>query len=667
MKKKISYYNYKYFTLNESVISDIKYDYLMKKLYLLEKKYNFLKSKNSISTKIGGPLSIDHKPIKHIVPMLSLDNIYDKKEYLLFDKKIRNNINIVNKKIFFCCELKLDGLALNIMYRKGILTWASTRGNGIYGEDVTENVKRISSIPQQLIGENIPEEIEIRGEVFIPLKDFLNLNQRMLSNNQKVFSNPRNAASGSLRQHDPDVVTERNLMFLCYGYGKYKEENKNSTHYEQLKLFQTWGVPINNLELHSKVSDIFLFYDNVYKNRNLLDFEIDGIVIKVNSLKLQNILGNNRKFPKWAIAFKFPSEKKSTTLIRVDFKVGRTGVITPVAKIKPIYLSNVLIKNVSLYNENQIKKFNLHLNDRVVVCRSGDVIPKITDVLVKYREKNYKKIIFPKRCPDCNSKIKKLNENSISSCTGGLKCSTQFKKSIFHFFSKEALNVRGLGSKTIEILIQSKIIQKISDFFILDINKLSKIKNFGRQSANNLIQNVLKSKKTTLSRFLYGLGIFDIGIVTAKNISFHFKSIEKIMSATLEEFISIKNIGKEISINVYNFMQKEKNRNLILNLLEHISFLEEDNIRNINQEKYKNFIFFQKKIVLTGKFKINKRTWIEKKLVSLGAKVEKKLSKKTNFLIFGEKPGNKIVQAQGMSIKLIDEKRLYLEMNKYIK
>ncbi|WP_343153196.1 NAD-dependent DNA ligase LigA [Buchnera aphidicola] len=663
----MTYYNYQYFTLSKSVISDIKYDFLMKKLCFLEKKYKFLKTKNSVSKTVGGPLLIGYKPIKHIVPMLSLDNVYSKKEYSLFDQKVRNTLKSRNEKILFCCELKLDGLALNIMYKNGILKWATTRGNGEYGEDVTKNVKKIKSIPQKLIGEKIPKKIEIRGEVFIPLKSFFNLNKKLLLNNQKVFSNPRNVAAGSLRQSDPNIVSERNLMFLCYGYGTYEGENNNRTHYDQLKLFETWGIPINKLKLYSKVSEIFSFYDNIYKKRNLLDFQIDGIVIKVNSLELQYLLGNNRKFPKWAIAFKFLSERQQTTLIGVDFKVGRTGVITPVARIKPVYLSNALIKSVSLYNENQIKKFNLHINDQIIVCRSGDVIPKIIDVFPKYRESNYKKVIFPKKCPACSSRINKFNKNSISFCTAGLKCFIQFKKSIFHFFSKEALNVSGLGYKTIEILIHSNIVKNISDFYVLDFNKLSKIKKFGKQSANKLIQNILKSKKTTLSRFLYGLGILDVGVVIAKNISFHYKDINKIMCSSLEELISIKNIGKEISVNVYNFMQKEKNRNLIFDLLKHISFFKNENIESTNKEKYKNSIFFQKNIVLTGKFNINKRTWIEKKLISLGAEVNKTLSKKTDFLIFGEKPGKKIIQSKIMNIKVINENQLSLEIKKYFK
>lgn len=632
----------------------------------LEKKYNFLKDKESVTSKIGGPLLSTFKPIRHIFPMLSLENVYNKKEFLSFIQKIKSiDTKYLNRKDFFCCELKLDGLALNIMYENGVLKWATTRGNGTYGEDVTQNAKKIKSIPKKLSGKNIPKRIEIRGEVFIPLKSFLELNKKMLLNNQKIFSNPRNAAAGSLRQLSSSVITERNLTFLCHGYGVYKGEKETKTHYERLNLFKIWGIPINEMKLCSTISEIFSYYDFNNKNRKLLDFGVDGIVIKINSLSFQNLLGNTRKFPKWAIAFKFPAEEQNTTLIGVDFKVGRTGVITPVAKIKPIYLSNVLIKNVSLYNENQIKKFDLHINDQITVCRSGDVIPKIVNVLFKCRTKNCKKIIFPKNCPICDAKIRKLNKQGLSYCIGGMKCLAQFKKSVFHFFSKDALNVTGLGYRTIDILFNSEIIKNISDFFFLDVNILSKIKNFGKRSANKLILSISKSKKTTLSRFLYGLGIFDVGIVTAKRVSFHFKSIKKILISSLEDFKFIKNIGLEISLNIYSFMQNQANRNLIFSLLEHLSFVKEESLIDISNKSFKGSIFFNKKIVLTGKFKLYKRIWIENKLILLGAKVNKCLSKKTDFLIFGKKPGRKIVQSEIMNIKRIDENELYLELKKY--
>ncbi|XBC38245.1 MAG: NAD-dependent DNA ligase LigA [Buchnera aphidicola (Floraphis choui)] len=651
LQEKIRYYGYLYYSLDSPEISDYRYDYLIKKLHYLENKYKeFLVTKNSPTLTVGSPGIVGFKKCKHITPMLSLNHVVNVNDYLEFDKKIK--ILLSEEKVSFCCELKIDGVAINLIYKKGILIKAITRGNGIEGEDVTNNVRMISSIPSKLRGFNIPKKLEVRGEIFMLKSDFVQLNNKAINNFTKIFSNTRNASSGLLRKKYSKTTAMKNLMFCCYGYGYYPRYIKIFNHYDRLEQLKIWGLPISGYNSVFFCShDILNFYDKIKNIRQFLNFDIDGIVIKVNSIVLQNKLGYMRRAPKWAIAFKFCDQEQNSKVLNIAYQVGRTGVITPVAKIDPVRISGVIIKRVSLYNFNEIKRLDLYIGDIVRIKRSGDVIPKIVSVIKSNRSNDIKKIMLPNLCPSCKSKLK-LDDQCIKvRCIEGIKCKEQLKKLLYYFCSRKGLNIYGLGLKIISKLVDKHYVKNFSDFFNLNFDVLVKLNDLGKKTARNIANSINQSKNITFSKFLCSLGINEIGMIKSEIIAKHFISLNSLMNSTFQELSSLKGIGPYSAHSVFSFINEQFNKEIILYLSNNLNIYSND-IQSHDVIKKLN-PFFNKKCVISGSFHQFSRIKIVSIINELGGYVTSNVSRNTNYIIIGENPGSKLIKSKKFNIKVI--------------
>ncbi|BAB12790.1 NAD-dependent DNA ligase LigA [Buchnera aphidicola str. APS (Acyrthosiphon pisum)] len=657
LRKILLKYEYFYHTLNQSIISDAEYDYLFRQLYELELKNKELIPSDSPTQKVGSHILQKFKKIKHFSPMLSLENTFDVNGYLNFKKRIKKSIHN-NEPLSFCCELKLDGVAISIIYEEGIFVRAATRGDGFEGENITSNARMIDSIPLKLKGIDIPKRLEIRGEVFMLKSNFIKLNKKYKLNQNKYFSNPRNAAAGSLRHIDPNITAERKLIFSCHGCDFFVKTNKElTTHYQRLMKCLSWGIPVNKeIVICSSDIEIIQFYKKIAQKRNFLDFDIDGIVIKVNSLELQKKIGSTTKSPRWAIAFKFSPKERITTLNDVKFQVGRTGVITPVAYFNPVYISGVMISKASLHNKNEIERLNLHFNDTITICRSGDVIPRLLNVIEIRRCDNAKKIIFPSFCPVCNTELLENIEEKLIRCHSGLTCDAQKKQALYHFFSKKSLYVVGLGPKIINELVEKGLVKNPIDFFYLKDIDLIQLKNVGKRKSIKIINSIKKCKKTTLKCFIYALGIPGVGEVVAGKIANYFIKLDKLMNSNILELNCISGVGKIISNNIFNYFSTISNREMVVKLIKQAGiFLNDQEIHKINSEKT---YFFNKKIVLTGVFKSFSRIELKTILLSLGAKISNNISRKTDFLIYGNNFGSKFFRAKDLDVKIINQEEL---------
>ncbi|WP_367681215.1 NAD-dependent DNA ligase LigA [Buchnera aphidicola] len=661
LQKKLNYYSYKYYTLQNPIISDQKFDYLMLVLRKLEKKNNDFIQSDSPTQKVGSNLLPFLKSISHITPMLSIKNIFELKDLLNFERKIKHKLAL-KKNINFCCELKLDGLAVSLLYKKGILIQATTRGNGINGENVTKNARTICNLPLKLNNTNVPPKLEVRGEVVILKKDFAILNNNLSIQGKKTFSNARNAASGSLRIKKTSKTNKRKLMFFAYYCNLFNLENKYNSQFQRLKKLQNLGFSINeNYILLNKINKIYKFYNAISSKKNNLNVEIDGIVIKVDNIKYQKKLGNTITYPHWAIAFKFYSKKYITKITSVSFQVGRTGTITPVAHFNPVNIDGAIITKASLYNKNNMLKFNISTGDFAEIKRAGEVIPKITNIIHQSMKLN-KKIHFPKICPSCSSDIIDNKSKKISKCTGTLICSSQKQKTLEYFVSKFGLNIFGLGPSIIKKLIQNHLINDISDFFYLTQDNLLKISGIEKKYAKNVIYAIKKSKKVSLHTFLCSLGIPNIARSSALKISSFFLSLKKIKNASIQDFFQIKNIGKKTAKNMFYFF---KNNKKLISKLEKVLQIENTLVKF---KKFRINFFKNKHIVFTGSFKTMKRQKAVKNVLSFGCKnISNYISKKTNLLICGENCGRKIKQAELFKIKILKEKKFVLICKKYSK
>ncbi|QJC37981.1 NAD-dependent DNA ligase LigA [Enterobacteriaceae endosymbiont of Donacia marginata] len=658
LRKKILNYNYKYHVLNSSNILDYQYDKLFSKLEKLENLYPYLKNKYSPTKLVGARYKslIFFKKIYHNIPMLSLNNVFHKND--LF-KKFFLPINKIINKSNFCCELKFDGIAINLLYNNGILISAATRGDGFIGENIIKNILKIKNIPHVLKGENFPKILEIRGEIFITKKNFKKLNEQKFGK-YKVFSNTRSAAYGILKINKCINKKIFNLLnFYGYGIG-FTDKIIFLNQQEVLTKLECFGIPISKYtKVYYSYDKIINFYKYFKKNRNLLPYNIDGIVIKINNIKKQNILGYTNHAPKWAIAYKFPSQEKLTLLKKIIFQIGRTGVITPIANFNTVNINGVNINFATLYNINEIKRLNLKIGDYIVIQRCGDVIPKVTNVIInKKLLKKRISISIPKLCPSCNSILKKTL-NNILYCTAGLSCKDQLKAYLKHFISRDVININFIGEKLINKLVDKNLIKNAIDLLNLNSNVLSQIDNLGNKSINKILQSLQDKQKVTFNKFLFSLGIPEMGIVTCYHISLFFKTLEKFLNTNLTELRSIKNIGKKTSLNIFNFINKQNNINIIKNLLKKIKIIYPKNILK------KNY-FYQKKITITGKFIFITRFNLVKKLIILGAIINNYISKKTDILILGTNTtSSKLLKATKLNIKMINENKIISLFQKY--
>jgi DNA ligase (NAD+) len=653
LSNELRHHEYLYHVLDAPEIPDAEYDRLMRELRDIEAAHPEWISDDSPTQRVGAAPLAAFEQVTHEVPMLSLDNVFDEQSYLAFDKRLHDRLKS-DDEITFCCELKLDGLAVSLLYENGKLMQAATRGDGTTGENITSNVRTIGAIPLRLMGDNIPQRLEVRGEVFMPQAGFEKLNEHARRNHEKVFANPRNAAAGSLRQLDPRITAKRPLTFFCYGVGLIEEGELPNSHWQRLMQFKQWGLPVSDrVRLCKGSQQVLAFYHHVQEERPNLGFDIDGVVIKVDDLALQEELGFVAKAPRWATAFKFPAQEQMTFVRDVEFQVGRTGAITPVARLEPVTVAGVTVSNATLHNADEIARLGLCIGDKVVIRRAGDVIPQVVGVIASERPTDAKEIIFPTNCPVCGSAVEKIEGEAVARCTGGLVCGAQRKESLKHFVSRRAMDVEGMGDKIIEQLVDKEYVHTPADLYRLSIGILTRLERMGPRSAQNLIDALEKSKNTTFARFLFGLGIREVGETTAANLASYFGSLSALQTADMESLKEVQDVGEVVAKHTFNFMREEHNKKIISELTGEIGIHWPAPAVIVAEEI--DSPFAGKTVVLTGSLSLMSRDDAKAKLAALGAKVSGSVSKKTDMVIAGEAAGSKLAKAQELNIPVIDE------------
>ena len=655
LEKELERWNYEYYVLDAPSVPDSEYDKAFRELSELEKAHPNLKSAASPTERVGGAARSDLTKVRHAVPMLSIhtETDFEAAGARAFDERVRKALDLSDndEPVEYDVELKFDGLAMNLRYESGVLVSAATRGDGLVGEDVTANVKTIRTIPLHL-PEGVPEILEVRGEVIMHKADFERLNDEQRLEGLKPFVNPRNAAAGCLRQLDPKITAKRKLSFYAYGLGEVSDAVA-LTHSGILDRLQKWGFPV--AEQHRVVKGweaLAQFHDWVKSIRQNLPFEIDGVVYKVNSLALQNELGFISREPRWACAHKYPPEEALTEVLGIDVQVGRTGKLTPVARLKPVFVGGVTVSNATLHNEDFIAELGLKIGDTVVVRRAGDVIPEVVRVLAERRTGKEQDFVMPERCPVCGSETFRDEEEKDTRCTGGLFCPAQRRESLVHFASRLALNIDGLGEKVIDQLLEAELINTPADLYRLTEEKLLSLDRFGKKSAANLLEALQKSKETTLARFIYALGIRHVGESTARDLASHFRSLEALMNADAEALLEVNDIGEVIAQSITHFFEEEHNREVISNLLAqgvHWPVPEQNEIN----EKVSGKTF-----VLTGTLPSMGREEAKSLLLAQGAKVASSVSKKTDYVVAGAEAGSKLEKARALGVTVIDEQQM---------
>ncbi|ABG40297.1 DNA ligase, NAD-dependent [Paraglaciecola sp. T6c] len=648
----INEYNYQYYVQDNPSVPDAEYDRLMRELLDIENNHPDLRSPDSPSQKVGGAALSAFEQVEHEVPMLSLDNAFDEDDMQAFEKRIKDRLKI-SSEISFSCEPKLDGLAVSILYENGQLVRAATRGDGRVGENITTNVRTIANVPLRLRGENFPSRLEVRGEVIMTRAGFVTLNEAQIKKGKKPFVNPRNAAAGSLRQLDPKITAARPLLFYSYSLGLVENEQQplGETHSSRLAQLSEWGLPLSKeLEVTQGATQCLTYFHKIGELRSQLSYDIDGVVFKVDNIAMQQELGFVARAPRWAIAHKFPAQEEMSTLLDVEFQVGRTGAITPVARLEPTFVGGVTVSNATLHNQDEINRLGIKIGDSVIIRRAGDVIPQIVAIVADKRPDDAKDIVFPESCPVCDSAIEKLEGEAVARCTGGLYCKAQRKEAMKHFASRKALDVDGLGDKLIEQLVDAEMVKSPADFFALDIAPLSSMERMGEKSAVNLVNALEKSKKTTLAKFLYSLGIREVGEATAQNLAQHFLTLEAIEQADLDALQAVSDVGVIVAQHVFNFFKEEHNLEVISALLE----------AGVHWPKIEKLALDELPLagqvyVLTGTLNVMDRNSAKAKLQSLGAKVSGSVSAKTDCLVAGEKAGSKLTKAQDLGVKVMNE------------
>ena len=652
LRQTLRKYEYHYHVLDNPLVPDAEYDRLMNELKNLEWQHPEWITPDSPTQRVGAKPLEGFAQITHELPMLSLDNAFSDEELDGFLRRIENLIAQDPEKMTFCCEPKLDGLAVSILYENGSLVQAATRGDGTTGEDITANIRTIRNIPLKLNLENPPARLEVRGEVFMPQKGFNILNERALEKGEKTFANPRNAAAGSLRQLDPKVTRQRPLELNAYSIGIYESDDElPSTHYDRLQWLKSIGIPVNGeIRLATGREELLKFYAEIQSKRPNLGYDIDGTVLKVNDIALQEQLGFISRSPRWAIAYKFPAQEEMTVLNDVEFQVGRTGAITPVAKLEPVFVAGVTVSNATLHNGDEIERLGVVIGDTVIIRRAGDVIPQIIGVVKERRPKNAKKIHFPTACPVCESAVIRIEGEAVARCTGGLFCAAQRKEALKHFVSRKAMDIDGVGEKLIEQLMARELIHTPADLFKLDLTSLMRLERMGEKSAQNALNSIEKSKSTTLARFLYALGIREVGEATALNLANHFGTLAAIREANIETLTQVQDVGEVVANHIFRFWQEPHNVEVVEDLIKQGVHWQDVVQVEIADNPLKN-----KNVVLTGTLTQLTRDEAKALLQSLGCKVSGSVSSKTDYLIAGEKAGSKLTKAQELGITVLSE------------
>ncbi|HIF9345157.1 TPA: NAD-dependent DNA ligase LigA [Photobacterium damselae] len=654
LREQLDYHGYRYYVEDNPEVPDAEYDRLMQRLLTIESEHPEWVTIDSPSQRVGGVPLDGFTQVKHELPMLSLDNAFNDDELRAFQKRIQDRLNDASA-IQYCCEPKLDGLAVSLLYENGVLVQAATRGDGTTGENITNNVRTIRSIPLKLQGNDWPTRIEVRGEVFMPKKGFEQLNQRALKKGEKTFANPRNAAAGSLRQLDSKVTATRPLSFYAYAVGIVEGRELEGSQYDRLCQLKSWGFPMSpEIRRVDSIEEVIRYHQMIGEKRESLEYDIDGVVIKVDKVDTQLQLGFVARAPRWAIAYKFPAQEEMTLLNNVEFQVGRTGAITPVAKLEPVFVGGVTVSNATLHNADEIARLGVMVGDTVIIRRAGDVIPQIVSVVESRRPADASPVIFPTECPVCQSKVERIEGEAVARCTGGLFCQAQRKEALKHFVSRKALDVDGCGEKVIEQLVDREMVTTPADLFRLSAGVVTALDRMGPKSAQKLVDALGNAKETTLPRFIYSLGIREVGEATAANLAHYFETLEALMTASKEQLIEVPDVGEIVAAHIFNFFREEHN-------LAVVNDLRDVGIHWPDIEKVADDVelpFEGKTVVLTGSLSQLSRTEAKEALQKLGAKVTGSVSKKTDLVVAGEAAGSKLTKAQELGIEVWGEQQL---------
>lgn len=671
----INFHNYRYYVLDEPLIDDAEYDRLMRELQRLENQFPQLKYPDSPSQRVGGEPLESFRQIKHEEPMLSLNNAFTIKEVFEFDRRIKDELKKEEdalSSVDYICEPKLDGVAISLLYRDGLLEHAATRGDGAIGEEITANARTIKGIPFRLFGDDYPILLEVRGEVYMPKHSFKILNERAKAKGEKIFVNPRNAAAGSLRLLDSKITAERDLFICCYSIGSVEGGVLPSTHGEHLKKLKQWGFRIcPEVQKVQDVDACIEYYNGIKDKRDELSYAIDGVVYKVDEIKHRKILGFIAKAPLWAIAHKFPAEEEISIIEAIEFQVGRTGSLTPVARLSPVFVGGATISNASLHNMDILQRLDVRDGDSVVVRRAGDVIPQVVSVIVELRAQNAVPTELPIVCPECNSPVKRVKGESVIRCGAGLFCKAQRKEAIKHFASLHALNIDGLGDKVVEQLVNVGLIESPVDLFGLKEEQIAKLEGQGAKSARNLILAINKSRHTTYSRFLYALGIKGVGVETAKSLSDAFARLKELMTATEADFeakrnnYEFSNIGPVVIYNIIEFFQNDLNKKVVEALIDpNIGGIHWDE-KKIDLDQKTTFPLIGMVFVLTGSMEDMTRSQAKAHLEALGGKVSNSVSKNTNYVIAAPGAGSKLDKAKELKLNILNEQEFLKFLRNY--
>jgi DNA ligase (NAD+) len=658
LREQLNNYSHQYYVLDDPSVPDAEYDRLYRELENFEKEYPEVMTADSPTQKVGAAPLASFTQVTHERPMLSLDNAMNEAELIDFERKVKDRLKGTlnnEEQLEFACEPKLDGLAVSILYEDGQLVQAATRGDGSTGENITLNVRTIKNIPLSLRGTDFPKRLEVRGEIYIPKAGFEKLNQTARENDDKVFANPRNAAAGSLRQLDSRITAKRPLELCAYSIGVVSEDfalpNKHEAILQRLKH---WGLKINSdMAVVQGIQACVDYFAELGRKRDGLDYDIDGIVFKVNDLDIQQQLGFVARAPRWAIAAKFPAQEEMTLLEGVDFQVGRTGALTPVARLKAVHVAGVMVSNATLHNMDEIARLGVKVGDTVIIRRAGDVIPQVVSVVMDRRPADAVDIVMPLNCPVCDSNVEKIDGEAVARCSGGLYCAAQRKEAIKHFSSRKALDVDGLGDKLVELLVDAGLINSFDDLFHLQLADVVNLERMAEKSAQNLLDALEDAKTTTLGRFLYALGIREVGVTTAQNLADHFGFLQRIQNADEATLLAVPDVGEIVAKHLLSFFAEPHNQSIIEQLIKvGLSWSESE---PVSAEESAELPLAGKVYVITGTLSELGRDDAKSYLQVLGGKVTGSVSAKTSCLIAGEKAGSKLTKAQGLGIDILDE------------
>ena len=656
LREEIRHHNNLYHVHDAPEIPDVEYDRLVRELEGLEARYPELITADSPTQRVGAEPIAGFGTVEHRVPMLSLNNAFSEDELRNFHRRVVAKLELEDgANIDYVAEPKMDGAAVSLMFENGLLVRGATRGDGTRGEDITHNVRTIEPEPLWLLGKGYPTVLEVRGEVFMPRAGFEQLNERARKNDEKTFVNPRNAAAGSLRQLDPRLTAGRPLDFYVYSVGVVEGASLGDRQSEMLNKLREWGLKVSpERKLVSGIDACLEYYSAIGERRDALDYDIDGVVYKVDRMDYQRELGFVSRAPRWALAHKFPAQEEITVVENIDFQVGRTGALTPVARLKPVFVGGVTVSNATLHNMDELHRKDVRVGDSVIVRRAGDVIPEVVQIIPGKRPAGTKPIATPTSCPVCGSKVVRIEGEAVARCTGGLTCAAQRSESLKHFVSRKALDIDGLGSKLIDQLVALGRIEAPDDIYKLSAKDLAELERMGDKSAGNLIRTIEESKQTTLSRFLYGLGIREVGDATALALADHYGALKDIMEADIEGLQQVPDVGPIVAARISTFFAEKQNREVINELIKAgITWAETSPTRSANDGPLAGKVF-----VLTGTLPTMTRDESKLKIQSLGGKVTGSISKKTDFLVYGDKAGSKLTKAQSLGIVTIGEDEL---------